>query len=242
MIKIIITIWLVAIHAFAFLAMWDTDLPYRIDRTLGTRLLNPPEITTLYEDMLGSHQQLDGSVKPGSVIFLGDSLTQGLNVAAVANNAINYGIGMDSSVGLLRRIPSYPSLKQASTVVIAIGINDLLRAKRSPKAIIKNYHAILNHLSTLASNKRTIIVQAVFPVDEQLGLTGLNKQIVQLNQQLQTLAIQRGYPFINLYDQFTNHAGQLKPSLHIGDGIHLNNNGYRLWIRALKQEIATHSN
>jgi len=236
MIKIIVITWLLALHAFALLAVWDTDLPYRIDRKLGLGLLNPPEITLLYEDMLGSHLQLDGSVMQGSIIFLGDSLTQGLNVAAVANASINYGIGMDTSWGLLKRVPQYKSLNRASTIVIAIGINDLLRTSRSPADIVKNYQHILSRLP----KGKAILIQAAFPADEEIsGLTGINQTIFQLNKMLHQLAKERDYQFVNLWEQFTKNDGSAKKELYIEDGLHLSTKGYQLWIQALKQHLSS---
>jgi len=237
MIKILFIIWLLFIHAFAFLAAWDTDLPYRIDRKLSLGLLNPPEIGRFYDNMLGSHLQLDGSVEAGSVIFLGDSLTQGLNVAAVTDSAINYGIGMDTSRGLLQRISQYRSLTRASTVIIAIGINDLIRVNRSPDDILENYQQILNTVST-ANPDASIVLQAIFPVDERNGLAGTNKKIIRINSRLQSLAKTNEYGFVNLSSQFVGNQGNLKQKLHVGDGLHLSSEGYRLWIRALKQRVS----
>jgi lysophospholipase L1-like esterase len=237
MIKIFLITWLIAIHAFAALAIWDTDLPYRIDRKLNLGLLNPPEITHYYEDMLGSHLQLDGSVENGSVIFLGDSLTQGLNVAAVANQSINYGIGMDTSYGLLKRVSQYKSLTKASTVVIAIGINDLIRVKRSPADVLEHYKQILD---SLASDKK-VIIQAVFPVDEREGLADTNEKIMELNDKLLLLAKDRKHLFINLQDEFVNSEGNLQTDFHIGDGLHLSSQAYKLWIQALAETLTASS-
>ena len=235
--KIILVTWLIGLHAFAALAIWDTDLPYRIDRKLGLGFLTPPEISRFYENMLGSHLQLDGSIEEGSVIFLGDSITQGLNVAAVTDKAINYGIGMDTSIGLLQRIPQYQSLNKASVIVVAIGINDFLRAKRSPSEVLSNYTQILDRLPT----NTPIILQAPFPVDEAHGLAGTNIKISNLNTSLQGLAKQRNYSLINLQMLYSDKHGNLKDELHTGDGIHLSNKGYKLWIEAL-QPLFTASN
>ena len=234
MIKILIITWLIAIHAFAALAIWDTDLPYRIDRKLNLGLLNPPEITHFYDKMLGSHLQLDGSVENDSVIFLGDSITQGLNVAAVTNQAINYGIGMDTSYGLLKRVSQYKSLTKASTVVIAIGINDLIRVNRRPVDVLKNYEAILESLPSEAN----VIMQAVFPVDETKDFAGANAKIIQLNGMLKTLAKEQGHTFVNLHERYLSNGGNLKGFLHIGDGLHLSSEGYKLWITALNKTLS----
>ena len=238
MIKILLITWLVGIHALTLLAIWDTDLPYRIDRKLNLGLLNPPEITRFYEDMLGSHLQLDGSVEEGSVIFLGDSLTQGLNVAAISNQSINYGIGMDTTAGLLKRITTYESLEKASIIVIAIGINDLIRVKRKPENILENYQKILESLPQPSNKRSTVFIQALLPVDESASsLSGINDKILQLNSSLQSLAAAYGAKFINLHASFAESTGNLKQTLHIGDGLHLSSEGYRLWISALKLKL-----
>lgn len=235
MIKIlIISFWLLAVHAIALLAIFDTDLLYRIDRKLGTGFLNPPEITQFYDDMLGSQLQLDSSVEAGSVIFLGDSITQGLNVAAVTHPAINFGIGMDTSLGLLQRIPQYSSLAKASKIVVAIGVNDLMRTSRSNEGIIENYRLILDALPSDVP----VSIQAVFPVDEREGMSGMNQRIFALNESLKALADRRNMRFINLYGAVTNADGNLKAELHVGDGVHLSAAAYRLWIDELK--ISTH--
>ncbi len=57
-----------------------------------------------------------------SVVFVGDSLTQSLYVDAVARPSVNYGIGGDTTVGVLGRLPEYRSILCASAVVMAIGV------------------------------------------------------------------------------------------------------------------------
>lgn len=235
MIKIILIIWLIAIHAFALLAMTVTDLPYRIDQNLGLGQFKPREITQLYRKMVGSHLQLDGSVEAGSTLFLGDSLTQGLNVSAVTDKAINYGIGMDTSFGLLKRVPRYKSLSRVSTVVIAIGINDLIRIDRELADIIDNYKKILRSLPPQAN----IVMQAIFPVDENTDLVGINEKIIQLNAMLQSLAEEEKHDFLNLREDFIDEDGNLLKELHRGDGLHLSTKGYSRWIDALARHLTS---
>ncbi|PID47223.1 MAG: hypothetical protein CSB47_00875 [Proteobacteria bacterium] len=231
--KLILSAWLLLVHAIALLAVVDTDLMYRIDRKLDVGLLKPPEITQYHHNLLESHLSMDGSVEAGSVIFLGDSLTQGLNVAAIAQPAINYGIGMDTTAGLLRRIPQYQSLSKASAIIICIGINDLIRTSRSDTEIIGNYRKILDGLP----DGVPAIIQAIFPVDERLGMSGFNQRIQTLNASLAQLATHRQLTFADLQQEFTDASGNLKPQLHSGDGLHLNTAGYQLWIQALKRVI-----
>jgi len=84
----------------------------------------PNELTPHYHQMVTFHSHMDGNVPDDSVIFIGDSLTQGLCVSAVACPSVNYGIGNDTTLGVLQRISQYESIQRAKVVVIAIGIND----------------------------------------------------------------------------------------------------------------------
>ena len=56
-------------------------------------------------------------------MFLGDSHVQGLAVSSITPNAVNLGIGGNTTVGLIQRLQNLKSLQLARTVVIAIGYN-----------------------------------------------------------------------------------------------------------------------
>lgn len=77
--------------------------------------------------------------------FLGDSITQSLNVNSVTDRGVNYGIGGDTSLGLLNRLEYYNSLKKADKILVAIGINDFI-FNRTSKEIIGNYAKIFELL------------------------------------------------------------------------------------------------
>lgn len=68
---------------------------------------------------------VDATAPEGAAIFLGDSITQRLAVAAVAPNAVNMGIGSQTTADLTRRVRAYRSLKRASAIYLLIGANDL---------------------------------------------------------------------------------------------------------------------
>lgn len=233
MTKFILISWLLCVHCIAILALVETDLAYRIDRKLGLGLITSKELTPFYEEMVGSQQQLDGSIVNGSVVFMGDSITQGLNVAAITHPAINYGIGMDTTYGLIKRIPQYSSLERASHIVIAIGVNDLIRTNRNNDAILDNFQQIFK----LLPDGVPVTVQAIIPVDERIVEQGFNQRVTQINQQLALLANENNARFINMGDELTDEQGNLKSEFHVGDGLHLTTKAYQVWIKTLKQSF-----
>lgn len=110
--------------------------------------------------MLNYHGTIDPLVRDGSVVFIGDSITQGLNTDAVADHSINYGMGSDTTEGVLHRLPVYRSLEHASTVVLAIGVNDLYT--RSIDDVIASYQSILKDVPA----GPRVMISAVLPVRE----------------------------------------------------------------------------
>jgi lysophospholipase L1-like esterase len=235
MTKFILIAWLLCVHIIAVLAIIETDLAYRIDRKLGLGLITSKELSPFYTEMVGSHEQLDGNVAGGSAIFLGDSITQGLNVAAITDSAINFGVGMDTSYGLIQRIPKYPSLARSSHIVIAIGINDLIRTHRDNDDIVNNFKQIF----ALLPKGVAVTVQAILPVDERVAMLGFNERVSAINVDLAALAKTNGAAFIDMRDMLIGEHGNLKAKYHIGDGLHLSTAAYQVWISTLKQHLTS---
>jgi len=173
---------------------------------------------------------MDGHIPPGATIFIGDSITQSLVTSAITNLSVNYGIGSDTTLGVLKRIEMYQSINRAKGVVIAVGINDL--PLRDNVDIISNYEKILHFLP----KELPIVVSAILPVDESItSLDLMNSRISELNQSLSDLASKyRNVEFLNAGSFLQGSDLNLKSEFHVGDGIHLNSLGYNLWIEQLR--------
>ena len=154
--------YLLCIHILLAVVLLKSDFVFRVQNKLGIGIQQARtlELTPHYHRMLGYHKRMDGNVPDRAVIFIGDSLTQGLCVSAVAVPSVNYGIGSDTTVGVLQRLSEYRSIDRAAAVVIAIGINDLRR--RSDAEILDNYETILARIP----ESIPVIASAVLPVDE----------------------------------------------------------------------------
>jgi lysophospholipase L1-like esterase len=89
----------------------------------------------------------------------------------------------------------------------------------------------------------SVIISSILPVDEDLYFDHwkkkvLNADISKLNDSLRQLATER--PNVSFYDTgkyLKDPSGGLMSSLHLGDGLHLNSNGYRLWVKGLDEGI-----
>ncbi len=188
---------------------------------------------THFKRMVYFHERMDASVPDGSVIFIGDSITQGLCVSAVSSLSVNYGIGADTTAGVLRRVGHYDSMQRARAIVLAVGINDLLQ--RGAQEIGKDHETILDMLPIDVP----VIVSAVLPIDEKIRDDTLrNSEIIVLNRVLRELSVERPYVyFVDIRSQIVDESGDLSAKYHIGDGLHLNSSGYALWIKALREAL-----
>ena len=225
-------VYLIIIHISLVIVLLKPDFAHRLQSKLGHEN-SAPELTPHFKRMLSYHKRIDGNVPDGAVIFIGDSITQGLAVIAVSPKSVNYGIGSDTTIGVLERIPAYKSLSHAKAIIIAIGVNDLRR--RDNDEIIKNYKQILKKLP----ENIPIIANAILPVDEEIrNQTRRNDRISSLNIALNSIC--DGYKnvyFVNLSKQLIDSGNNLADSYHVGDGIHLNTKGYNVWIKELKKAL-----
>jgi len=226
--------YVICIHILLAIVLVKSDFIERAQRRLAIQSTGlPTEITPYFQQILRSHKRIDGNVPDGAVIFIGDSITQGLCVSAVACPSVNYGIGSDTTFGVLQRLPYYRSITRASAVVIAIGINDMKR--RSNDDILVNYRTILEGIPETTP----VILSAVLPVDEEIrsDLRGFSERIKNLNSGIEHLA--RGSQklfFVDASPLLIDNFGNLADMYH-DDGVHLNSKGYAIWIDVLRKEF-----
>lgn len=222
--------YLALLHIALVLALVKSNFGFKVLKHLGFPNWQA-EASAVFEPMLNYHLRMDGNVPAGSVIFIGDSLTQGLAVTAIANPSVNYGIGGDTTLGVMYRLTRYQSIQTARAVVVAIGTNDL--KFRSDQDILKNWQAI----AATIPQQVPVLYSAILPVGA--NLSGQNRRIQALNTALKawTQGSNRLF-FADASPHLVDQSGNLNPIFHNGDGLHLNSKGNALWIKTLQQAIA----
>jgi lysophospholipase L1-like esterase len=223
--------YLLMLHVLLGLVLAKSDFIEKVGYKLG--VTTKPELSAYYDRITTYHFRMDGNVPDGATLFIGDSITQGLATSAVANRAVNYGIGSDTTLGVLNRIRGYESLNRADAVVLAIGVNDLSR--RSDEKIVANYEKILGSIP----EEIPVVVSAILPVDERVQRVNFeNKRISQVNQLLRELALKYdNVTFSDAGSSLRSSDNNLKSDFHVGDGVHLSSAGYQVWIRELRQAL-----
>lgn len=230
--KFIFTFYLMLIHIFIGVTILKTDIISRIQVKLGYEVIED-ELTPHFHTMLAFHKRVDKHIPDNSVLFIGDSLTQGLAVSAIFPQSVNFGIGQDTSFGVITRLPHYSSIPRSKLVVIAIGVNDLSR--RGNNEIIENYREIIG----LIPEKIPILFSAILPINEiASNRAGDNIRIERVNKVLKEICLNNHkLYFINTSKSFVDSKGNLSSGYHSGDGVHLNSLGNGIWISKLKAAV-----
>ncbi|NET47845.1 MAG: hypothetical protein F6K09_03780 [Merismopedia sp. SIO2A8] len=173
-------------------------------------------------------------------ILLGDSISLWFphELLPIGPTWLNQGISGEGAQGLLNRLDLIDQTNP-QVMYLMIGINDLLRDV-DDETILANQRQIIQNLKVMHPSA-TIVVQTVLPhagdrstwegKDQLLALT--NQRIQNLNQRLAIIADEEGVDYLNLVSIFSDAEGNLRTDFTT-DGLHLNDNGYRVWASALQ--------
>lgn len=166
------------------------------------------------------------------VVFLGDSITARGRFEEFfpETSVLNRGIGSDTSEGVLNRMEEVIG-RQPGKIFLMIGINDLIRNKGYTE-IVSNVRALVEEVDTRLP-ECTVFIQSVLP-----AINVSQDKIKNLNGEYKNLAEE--YPschYIDLYSLFLNGTGSMEEGYYSPDGVHLNGNGYEVWIRETERLI-----
>lgn len=176
----------------------------------------PSDNTAYYNRLVLTHSRIDPLVPKGAVIFVGASGIQGLCVSAVTSPSVNFGIGSDTTAGLLKRLPVYKSINRASCIVMdCISANDMVRGIPVDQ-IVMNYKAIFQAIPV------PVIASLIYPMRNGERASEINARIREI----------KGPTWIDM-DWAKDFLEE--------DGVHLNSEGYRRWVEVLKKAISTHA-
>lgn len=228
--KLIFVFYLLFLHFTLAVVVVKSDFIQRVENKLGIN--NEKEIKDHYKNMVAYHSRVDKNLPNGTTLFIGDSHIQGLSVSAVTPLAVNYGIGNDTTLGVIKRLPYYAkSLSTSEAVVIAIGFNDMrFREVEDISANVKKL------LASLPKHVR-IILCAVHPVGKNLPAR-LRQTIAEINDAYQ--AISREYSNVEYHDTFSSLIsadGYLPQQYLLSDGVHLSVKGNQVWIDSLRTKL-----
>lgn len=227
--KAFFVLYFLVTHIFIVAVFLKTDILHRIQLKLGFEV-SVSEFSSHYYAMHEYYKRVDENVLSGSAVFIGDSIIQGLSVSSVLPLAVNFGVGMDTTLGVIKRLPDYSSINNAKVVIISVGLNDLRR--RDNEHIIKN----LSKINELIPYKIPVVFNAILPIDEvKTNFLGYNARIRKINKRLSVICDGKANMYcVNIMMDVVDDIGNLSSVYHLGDGIHLNKLGNDILINNVK--------
>ncbi len=171
-------------------------------------------------------------VKPGDIVFLGDSITDGARWDELFPGlpVKNRGINANLTTNVLERMDNVVD-GHPKAIFILIGTNDLpWFERRHDEQILETYEAILRRIKE-GSPETSVFVQSILPREKSKAA-----RIKRLNGELKKLAMRYGYVYIDLFPHFATPEGALRPEL-TNDSLHLLSVGYAVWVEVLKPYI-----
>ena len=165
-------------------------------------------------------------------VFLGDSMTDYGEFQEYFPDEVvlNRGIRNDYSKGVLNRVDEVVN-RNPDEVYLMIGVNDI-RYATAIQDFEENVTSIINAFD---STRTQLFIQSILPVNNGLyGNQVSNKKVKKLNEVLKRIADENGVAYIELHAHFADGSGQLDTKF-TGDGLHLNGEGYKLWVELLEK-------
>lgn len=179
--------------------------------------------------------------------FLGDSLTQGLELYTTGLPNAHYcaykGTGPSAIVDgvTLTRADKQTEValdalaaSQPDNVYILLGTNTLVNASESAEnSFLAYYDRMIDMIRERLDPRVRLYIQAIPPTRPEVAASkpGLaNDRIRRINNQLAALALQKGCAFIDLQEALADAEGNLNAEYAANDGIHMNPTGYQAWV------------
>lgn len=173
------------------------------------------------------------------VVMLGNSLTENggdWGKRLGKKHVVNRGIIGDEVMGVYERLhqilPGHPK-----KLFLMIGINDVSH-NLTADSIAGMIRLTVERIQR-ESPETELHLQSLLPINESFGryklLTGKTDLVPEINTRLKALAQEKKIDFINLFPLFTEgNTNVLRKDLTT-DGLHLNEEGYKIWAKALKK-------
>ena len=175
------------------------------------------------------------------IVMVGNSLTEGggdWNARLNKKNIRNCGIIGDEVMGIYDRLhqilPGHPE-----KLFLLAGVNDISH-DLTADSIVSMIRMTIERIQRESPDTK-LYLQSLLPFNESFGrykkLTGKTNMVPEINAQLETLAKEHKITFINLFPLFTEKGTNVLRSELTSDGLHLNEEGYKIWVKALKKRI-----
>lgn len=175
----------------------------------------------------GSSSNASGQQK---VVFAGASSIAYGNWSAYFGIPIeNNGVPGIESTTLANTIANYVA-SHPDKIFIMIGLNDV--RKRLEGQVVGNISTIIDKINAVSPGTK-IFIHSILPMNH----ASYNEVTERVNPQIQALCERRGVTYLFIHNHFKAPNRVVDLSLYRTDGIHLNENGYSVWVNAIRRHV-----
>lgn len=214
-------------------------LLFLVEFVLAAPLIGQTNSAVKFESEIAAFAASDKTNPPptDAVLFVGSSSIRRWTTLArdfADTPVINRGFGGAQISDVLyffdKLIPPYKPKK----IVFYCGGNDI-NAGKSPKEVMRDFILFHQRVQRLYQNLPVIVI-SVGPSPSRWAQV---EKVRVLNAALEAYA--KGTPTVTYVDVFSlmlGPDGQPRPDIYVEDRLHLNPEGYKIWIAALKDLVA----
>ncbi len=230
--------YFLGLHAVVVAALLYTDMISRASARLGISLgKEVPLDVRAYRSALAIFERIDQTTQKSPVIFFGDSLVADLPPFPELSRPLNLGVAGSRTLDIVNMLGRYRYLDQAAGLVLGIGINDLCGERASPRELALR----LRKLSAALPSDIPVVWSSILPVDPNSGHSRCivpPETIREANAFVKELCAERkACAYSDGFSKLADATGYLSTQFHVGDGLHLNSEGYRLWSDQLRRDL-----
>lgn len=183
---------------------------------------------------------------PGQLVFLGDSLTEGLLVFPAGGlQPFNAGV-MGANVNWwLDNIRAVMGLAKPGHVLVALGVNDAhaARDEAALEAFVAEwrgkYATLLDEIQAVGAVPVVATVLPLAQTEHARDVAAKNGMVARFNAVLRDVAAGRGLSLVDCAAAMAPE-GSLDPALTMVDGVHLSREGYARWRGCLQEGLRAH--
>ncbi len=189
-----------------------------------------------------------GPSDPYYTVFLGDSLTEGFDLAkyfpghlTLNRGIISDHIGIGGDQGVLQRLDVSVADCHTSRVILLIGVNDLadyVRAKADPETsrtlLLAGHKRLVEKIRACAPAGTEVVLVSLFPSGGRY--TPLLPEIRAYNEGLKALAAELKCPYWDVHSLLTDDKGALRADF-THDGLHLLPPAYEILAREYRRHL-----
>jgi lysophospholipase L1-like esterase len=189
-----------------------------------------------FYDEIEAFKKLDKAHPPvkNGILFIGSSSLRKwteLEKTFAAYQAINRGFGGSTLTDAIFYVNDLIDPYQPRQVVIYSGENDIAEGNVSAETVLNRFETLFN----LIRQKLPLVPIAFISIKPSPSRAKFQPIVDEANHLIKKfLRQQRKTAFINVYKKMLDKKKQMRPELFVEDQLHMNEQGYAIWTKAIK--------